>query len=105
MFAKLIDSILTYAPSKLVIGNSTVYNPTAEQYRLHGWKELKIDAYPEIPEGYHAEPQYEEKTKYIYQHWNLVEDPEPEPTLEEQVEAQAEAIEELASMLAEVMNG
>lgn len=105
MFAKLISNILTYAPSKLVIGNSVVYNPTADQYRSQSWKELRIDALPEIPEGYHAEPTYEEKTKYIYQHWSLVEDPEPEPTLEEQVEAQAEAIEELANMLAEVLNG
>lgn len=41
IFAKIIDGVLTLAPTVLTVNGARVYNPTAEQYATQGWKPLE----------------------------------------------------------------
>lgn len=102
-YAKLTQGRIQYAPKKIKDGLSTIYNPTADILMAHGYKPLTVNPMPTMQSGYHAFPSYIETDTEIVQTWTAEEDPPQEPTLEEQVEAQAEAIEELAMLLAEVM--
>ena len=102
-YCKLINGRLQYAPKKITNNNTTVYNPTASMLIADGWKPLVVTDQPASPTGYHLEPIYSETSDSITQDWTVVADPPEEPTLEEQVEAQAEAIEELAMLIAEVL--
>ena len=101
-YAKLQNGTLIYAPKKIKDGTTTVYNPTAEQLTAQGYKPLEIEPEPVIADGYHLNPVYTEYENRIVISWTPEQDPEPEPTLEELIEAQAEAIEELAALIAEM---
>lgn len=102
-YVKLISGRITYAPKKLINGNATIYNPTAEQLIADGYKPLQVDPMPTTDSRHHLEAVYTDTADAVVQSWIIVENPPEEPTLEEQVEAQAQAIEELAMLLAEVM--
>lgn len=38
IFAKIIDGVLTIAPTVLTVDGRRIYNPTPEQYATQGWK-------------------------------------------------------------------
>ena len=50
-FGKLIDGVITYAPSEIRIGNTYYPAPTAEQYLAAGWKRI-VDIRSPPSEGY-----------------------------------------------------
>lgn len=80
MHAKLTNNILIPAPRKLMLADTTVYNPTDAQLEAAGYKPVRHTDPPEEPEGYYAEPRYTETAEEIVQAWELVElPPEEEP--------------------------
>ena len=54
-FGKLIDGVITYAPTEIRIGNTYYPAPTDEQYLAAGWKRI-VDERPAHREGYYNEP-------------------------------------------------
>ena len=103
MYVKLIDGRLQYAPKKVTINSSTVYNPTAEQLTALGYKPLTVEDAPVVQEGYHLEPVYTETAEAVVQGWTVVEDEPLEPTEGERIDMLEDALVELAEMIAEVM--
>ena len=106
-YGRLVDGKLTYAPVKLQVtrkdeqGNDvsmTSYNPSDYLYRLNGYLPVIVDPYPEDGTKPY-EPVCVQENGTIYQHWQEKYLPPPPPTIEEQVEANAEAIMELAELI------
>jgi len=77
MYGKLINGNLHIAPKMLVIGDTHVWNATAEQYAAQGWLPV---VYTEPPEqdGYYAESGWAEEDGRIVQEWVLIPIPEDE---------------------------
>ena len=77
MYAKLINGNLIHAPKMLVIGDTHVWNATAEQYAAQGWLPV---VYTDLPEqdGYYAESGWAEEDGRIVQEWVLIPIPEDE---------------------------
>lgn len=73
-YAKITDGHIQFAPKKIKDGDSTIYNPTAEVLEAHGFKQLVVDAMPEVPDGYHTEPVYADTGDAVHQSWELAED-------------------------------
>ena len=80
MYAKLIENKLTIAPRRVVIGDTQVFNPAAEQLEALGYKLVVFTEPPEAPEGYYAESGWTEAEDAITQTWTLVELPPEEPS-------------------------
>ena len=74
-YAKLIDGIIVYAPRKLTVGDSVVYNPPTEMLEAAGYKRVRFTEPPETDPGYIAVPGWEETADAITQTWAI----EPEP--------------------------
>lgn len=90
VLGKIVEGVLHYAPRKIVIDGMQIHNPTVEQLKKAGYKEVIDTAMPEepAPDGQHYEPHYEDKGKQIEMVWELVDDaviPPPQPTIEERV--------------------
>jgi hypothetical protein len=77
MYAKLINGNLTIAPKMLVIGDTHVWNATAEQYAAQGWLPVVYTDAPE-QDGYYAESGWAEEEGHIVQEWVLIPIPEDE---------------------------
>lgn len=75
MYAKLINGAFIAAPSKLHVGRTIVYNPSAAQYLADGWKPVIYTAEPETAPGYYAEPSWVDDGDSIVQTWTIVEEP------------------------------
>lgn len=76
MYAKLIDGMLVFAPNKLPVGNTIVWNPTSEMLLEAGYKLMVYADPPDPPEGYDYEFYYEEEKYEIHQYYTLVELPD-----------------------------
>ena len=83
MYAKLDRGRLIRAPKMLNVNNTHVYNPTPEQLTAAGYKPVTYTDAPEAPEGYYAEPGWEETADAIVQTWTLQELPPEEMSAEE----------------------
>ncbi len=77
MYAKLNEGRLVVAPKMLVIGDTHVWNATAEQYAVQGWLPVVYTDPPEA-EGYYAESGWAEEDGRIVQEWVLIPIPEDE---------------------------
>lgn len=75
MYGKLINGNLRIAPKMLVIGDTHVWNATAEQYAAQGWLPVVYTEPPEA-EGYYAESGWAEEDGRIVQEWVLIPIPE-----------------------------
>ena len=80
-YAKLIDGEFVLAPKKLVVGDNTVYNPTADMLEADGWKEVVYTDPPVVEEGYIAVSGWQEEDNEIVQVWNI----EPEGDIDADV--------------------
>lgn len=105
-FGKIENGRLIYAPSSLPStitdeeGNeisAVTYNPSDNMYRLNGYKPVVEEPYPS--DGNQYERYFAEENGCIYIRYREVELPPAPPTTEEQVEANAEAITELAELV------
>ena len=76
MYGKLTDGRLITAPKMLVIGDTKVWNATAEQYSAQGWLLVVYTDMPTPPEGYGYESGWEQTEDSIVQTWTLVELPD-----------------------------
>lgn len=93
-YCKLINGRIQYAPKKITLNGSTVYNPTAEMLIADGWKPLTVEPQPTpLEEGYHLEATYSETEEAIVQSWIVVEDPPMELTTEERIALLEEQLE------------
>ena len=75
IYAKLIDSVLIFAPRKLPDGDYFIINPSPEKLAAAGYKPVRYTEAPEVEEGYVAVPGWEEQAEEIVQTWAV----EPEP--------------------------
>lgn len=72
MLAKLIDGGITYAPKQVKIGDSVVFNPTEEQLKQLGYKELEFSEEPQIEvKTQKTVPRWEEQENKIVQKWDI----------------------------------
>lgn len=81
IYGKLINNNIAIAPRRLTIDGCVVFNPTDEQYEAAGYLPVIYTPAPEAPEGYYAEPHWEEQDGEIVEVWAFV--PSPEPTADE----------------------
>lgn len=102
-YVKLIEGKLIYAPKKIMVDGTTIYNPSAAMLTAQGWKPLSIEDAPAAEAGYHLEPIYNETETEVVLTWVTVEDYPVELTPEERIQMNEDAIIELAELLAEVM--
>lgn len=73
MFAKLIDGGITYAPMEVEINGDIVFNPSEEQLKQLGYKELEFSEEPRIEVKIQkAVPRWEEQENKIVQIWDIV---------------------------------
>ena len=105
-YGKIENGGITYAPSELPSTvtdddgnkvNVTVYNPSDYLYQLCGYKPIVEEPYPS-DRGFY-DRYFREENGSIYIRYREAELPPMPPTLEEQVEATAEAITELAELI------
>ena len=82
VYGKLINNTLTLAPRRLTIDECVVFNPTDAQYEAAGYLPVIYTPAPEAPEGYYAEPHWEEQDGDIVEIWEFVPNPEPDPESE-----------------------
>ena len=87
MYAILIDGRLIRAPRMLDVADTHVYNPNDAQLRAAGYKPVVNTDPPTVPEGYYAEPDWEEQANAIVQTWTLQELPPEEATETDYAEA------------------
>lgn len=90
MLGKIVDGKLTYPPHRIVLDGMQIFNPTEEQLRQAGYKEIQETDMPDdAPEGQHYEAQYTDGETQITQSWVLVEnEPTPEgKSIEQRVAA------------------
>lgn len=72
MLAKLIDGVLQCAPRKIYIENQLVYNPSEDQLKEHGYKEVEETDAPIVQiKTQQAVMTYNEREDKIVQTWNL----------------------------------
>ena len=75
MYAKLIDGVLRYAPKKVEVGDTLIFNPTGETLEALGYYMVEYADMPDdAPEGYHYEGGWQQGQYSIIQIWTLVED-------------------------------
>ena len=74
-YAKLIDGAIQFAPRKLSVGGSVVYNHPPEMLAEDGYKPVQYTDPPETEPGYIAVPGWTETEEAIVQTWAI----EPEP--------------------------
>lgn len=108
-YGKIESGRLVYAPSSLPSTitdedgqeiSAVTYNPSDYLYRLNGWSPIVKDPRPDDEDGAKSyEPVYVQENGTIYQRWREQYLPPAPPTIEEQVEANAEAIMELAELI------
>lgn len=91
-YAKLISGVIQWAPRKIKNGNTVTYNPAAEMLEAIGYLPVTMTDPPEAPEGYVAEPHWEEGDGSIVQVWEVVEDPYYDDATPDEI---AEALEEI----------
>lgn len=72
-YGKFIDGELAFAPIKTHIGDTVVYNPSAEQLEADGYEPLIYTTAPEAPDGYHYISHWEQGETSINQIWTLEE--------------------------------
>ncbi len=78
MFAKLINHYPSYAPHRLRVGETWVYNPTETQLLDAGYLPVIETEPPVTDELHYAEPHWAEESGQIVQEWELLPIPESE---------------------------
>lgn len=78
-YGTLTNNTLTPAPLRIVLDGWQILNPTDEQYSAAGYLPVRYTAAPVAPEGYYADPHWEEQNGEIVQAWRLEELPPEEP--------------------------
>ncbi len=76
-YGTLTNGSLLPAPRKLEGEDVVIYNPTSEQLSAAGYKPVVYTDTPEAPEGYYAEPHWEEQDGEIVEVWEFMPNPEP----------------------------
>lgn len=74
-YGKLENGYIQFAPKKLIIGDSAVYNPTNEQYTADGWKPCEFSDMPVAEIGYHVEESWADNGEALVQSWEIVQNP------------------------------
>ena len=73
ILGKLVNGAISYAPKQVKIGDSVVFNPTEEQLKQLGYKELEFSEEPRIEvKTQKAVPRFEEQEDKILQVWDVV---------------------------------
>ncbi len=70
-YAKLINDYPSYAPRKLRVGDTVVYNPLPEQLLAAGYLPVVETEPPEVEDGYYAEPHWAVVDGEIVQSWTV----------------------------------
>lgn len=72
MLAKLVSGVLQYAPKKIYIENQLVFNPTDEQLKAQGYKEVENTEAPSVlTKTQTAVFSYVEQDDKIVQQWEV----------------------------------
>ena len=74
-YAKLINNYPSYAPRRLRVGETWVYNPTETQLLDAGYLPVIETEPPVTDERHYAEPHWTEENGQIVQSWTVVEIP------------------------------
>ena len=72
MLAKLIGGALSYAPRKIIIDGKTIFNPTEDILKEHGYKDVETSEAPAVStQTQQAVPTWQEQENKIVQTWEL----------------------------------
>lgn len=74
-YAKLINNYPQYAPRRLRVGETWVYNPTENQLLADGYLPVVETPMPETDERHYAVPHWTEQNNQIVQSWTVEEIP------------------------------
>ena len=74
-YAKLENDYPVYSPKRMIIGDSWVYNPTAEQLAEFGYLPVVESESPETDEQHFATPHWAIQNNQIVQSWTVEEVP------------------------------
>lgn len=69
MYGKIEDNKLIAAPSRIVLGNVQIFNPSDAQYEQAGYKELIYSNPPEYKPGFQLVQSWIEEDNSIVQSW------------------------------------
>lgn len=69
IYCKLTEGQLIFAPQKIFIENNIIYNPTEEQLKIQGWKQLIVTIPPQFKKEEYLEETYIDIGEYILQDW------------------------------------
>lgn len=72
-YAKLINDDLQYAPRKMGVDDTVVYNPLPEQLLAAGYLPVIETEPPVTEDGFYAEPHWAEENGAIVQSWTVEE--------------------------------
>lgn len=72
MLAKLENGSIKYAPKKIIVDGTTIYNPTDEMLKQQGYKEVQSTIAPEVKtKTQMAVSNWVDSGEYITQEWSL----------------------------------
>lgn len=74
-YAKLLNDYPSYAPRRMKIGSSIVYNPTDAQLLAEGYLPVVETDAPEVDERHYAMPHWTIQNHQIVQSWTVEEVP------------------------------
>lgn len=77
-YGKIVNGILQYAPNKITVEDSVIYNPKVEELQTLGYKIILQGEMPAYQQGYHTVTYYTETANSIVENYRLEKDPESE---------------------------
>lgn len=77
MWGKLVNGALVKAPVCITVGEFTVWNATAEEYKEQGWYPVIYTEEPVVDEWHYAEPSWVQEEDCIRRVWTIEVLPEP----------------------------
>lgn len=72
MYAKIENGVLKQASRRIKSGDKQIINPAETDLLAAGYLPVEASAFPEVPEGYHAEERFVQKENKIVQEWAIV---------------------------------
>lgn len=70
-YAKLINNYPSYAPRRLRVNDTVVYNPLPEMLEADGYMPVIETEQPEVDEQHYAEPHWAIENNQIVQSWTV----------------------------------
>lgn len=71
-YGKIIDDELQLSPHRVIYNGMQIYNPPADVLLALGYKPVRFQDPPDVPQGYMLVESWQETSEEILQIWTLI---------------------------------